>query len=128
MKNKILIITICILIISCIYLSYCMGRTQGRFQTQIKYVNIICDNPIYPYGCKIEPNATHCIDFECKGLGSLGNVAICLKMDDTISNYSTFKKKGFLTTIGLMFGCKASLHEIGINKYNGNENWLYNKI
>ena len=100
---------------------YIMGKTQGRMMSNAQYAMSSCDDPIYPYGCKIHNNATHCFNIDCQKFGYNDNAALCTKADlEEINNVQKIQAN----LLGLVvFGCPMSIEEIGINPITKNENW-----
>ena len=126
-KKIIVIIALCLLII----VFYLFGRFQGEFKTNVEHYQADCEDSIYPYGCKMDTNATHCIVFDCMVLGGQKNTAICFEVDEVNeTKYDvTWKDKVVINGLAsLLYGCPARLETIGINSITGNENWKYNKI
>ena len=100
---------------------YVIGRTHGHTKATAEYKMFTCDDTIYPYGCKLNENATHCFIFDCQKFGMNDNTAFCVEINQTKLTYG---EKLQTNIFGLfVYGCPAYIEEIGINPRTGNENW-----
>ena len=118
---KIILLIGFIIIISNFFL---LGRIQGNIQANARYKMFNCDNPIYPYGCKLHNDSNYCLVFDCQMIGFNQNTAFCTKVLDPITQRDKIPSS---IIASIVYGCPAYWEEIGINKYTGHQNWKFNK-
>lgn len=116
-------ITIC-LIILLVIIVFWLGSKQGYYRALFISRSNNCDNPIYPYGCKMDENVTHCYVMDCsKTMINWQNGALCYDFGEMserknqIYNLVSYPAGLFMT------GCLLKFKEVGINPQTMGENW-----
>ena len=117
-------IILCSILVFLIIFALLFFILGSSYMLRSNYEKYECEYPIYPYGCKLDENATHCFVVDCMKIRGEYNFAMCKEINVNITTLNRMQVwlYGIVVT-----GCPVYIEEIGINKYNGKENWKVNK-
>jgi hypothetical protein len=121
-KKKVKIAFIVVIVLLSIITIYVTGRVQGTTQCGLRVIMRDCENPIYPYGCKLHENATHCFIVDCQKIGGNFNSAFCFELKN---EYGMSEKVQAFIFGMTYFGCPGRIETLGIHPMTGNENWMF---